>query len=147
MAFILTTANDIELKYGPQDLDLVWDYIGPNRSHGDGYYDNKKCRWYECISPINDLIYSNGRPNAIICVSENIHLPMSLHISVFEVFRDARSKGIGTQIIADLLLEYKELGFKTCTLQAQNDRAKNFYKKIGFVERKINKCPILRKFI
>jgi GNAT superfamily N-acetyltransferase len=147
MSFLRTTANDLELKYDHQNLDLIWEYIGPERTHGDSYYNNDFYCWFECLSPTNDLIYSNGTPNAIICFAENVYLPFSLHISVFEVFKDRRGEGIGTQILSDLFLLVKANGTKTITLQAHDRKARKFYKKLDFKDRKINGIKILRKYL
>ena len=147
MKYIRTTANNIELKYPLSSLTLVYEYIGPYRTHGDMYLDDSKYVWIECFTEINDLIYSNGRPVAILCLTENQHLPLSLHLSVIEVFQDVRKEGIGSIIMNDLISIAKSLNFKTMTLQVHTPSLKSYYARFGFKNRKIDGYQIMRKYL
>jgi len=143
MRYIRTTPNDIELKYTETDFPLVFQYIGPNRTHGDGYYDEVKYAWYECLKENNDLIYDNGNTLALICVCENNYFPNSIHLSVLEVIKQYQNQGIGKTIITDFISIAESEGKTSCTLQARTVKLKTYYAKLGFNNAKLNKIPIM----
>ena len=145
MQLIKSNPSNIETKY-ENDLTLTWDYIGPQRTKGDTYYNANRFVWFECLIDIDDQ-YKNNSPVAVLCLSENMHLPFSLHISVFEVFKNLRGQGIGSIIMNDLTYYAQELEYRVITLQTRNNNLINFYSKFGYVYREINKIPILRKYI
>jgi GNAT superfamily N-acetyltransferase len=132
--FIPIKVNEIELKYNDIQFPLVFTYIGPNRTHGDLYYD---LNWYEVIYNYNVV--------SLICLNNGIYYKPSLHLSVFEVFE--KNQGIGTKIM-DFLFEYaKALKYSHITLQAQNEKAKIFYLRLGFIHKLINNTPYLIKIL
>jgi GNAT superfamily N-acetyltransferase len=130
--FIPIKANEIELKYNDIQFPLVFNYIGPNRIHGDLYYD---LTWYEVIYNYNVV--------SLICLNNGKYYRPSLHLSVLEVFE--KNKGIGTKIM-DFLFEYaKSLKYSHITLQALDSKAKLFYLRLGFIPKLINGTPFLIK--
>ena len=150
MKYIKSRATDLELKLPIEQWKLVHKYIGPNRTHGDGYYNEDKYAWievYDECNPGNSLIYGGMGPVAIICLTENQHLPLSLHLSVLEVFSEYRNRGVGSTILTDLETVAKSQNLKTITLQVYKPELKLYYKKFGFIERTINKVKIMRKYL
>jgi len=147
MKYQITTPNDIELKYSPSSFTLVWEYIGPNRTHGDCYYNENEYLWYECSTELCDLIYSHGKVVAILCLSENKHMPNSFHLSVLEVFKEFRSQGIGSLILKDMDDIAKSLKYEIITLFPRTEELKKFYANFNYHETNINGCPIMQKFL
>ena len=145
MRYLKISANDIELKYTKADFPLVYDYIGPDRTHGDEYYSDSYA-WFECLKESEDLIYTQGVTVALICLTENIHLANSLHLSVIEVIRGQKGCGIGSSILADL--EHFAKSTKVViTLQTYTPNLKQYYAKFGYLPSIVNKVPIMRKFL
>jgi GNAT superfamily N-acetyltransferase len=126
--------KEIELKYNDIQFPLIFEYIGPNRSHGDLYYE---LNWYE-------ILY-NYNVAGIICLGDSKYISNALHISVFEIYE--KNKGIGTKTI-DFLVDFAaSLKYKYISLQAHNERAKVFYLKLGFTTKMINEAPFLIKYL
>jgi GNAT superfamily N-acetyltransferase len=126
--------NEIELKYNNTQFPLIFEYIGPDRTHGDQYY---QLNWYE-------ILY-NYNVAGISCLGDSKYVPKALHISVFEIYE--KNKGIGTKTI-DFLVDFaKSLKYNCITLQAYDERAKIFYLKLGFIQRLVNGTPFLIKYL
>ena len=151
MRYIKTTPNEILLKYD-NELSLVQKYIGPDREHGDGYFDETQYAWFECLIGLDEPPslkheYNHGAPVAIICFTENKFLPNSLHLSVLEVFNKYQNKGIGSIIMVEVDRIAKDFQKQAITLQTRTPQHVKFYKQFGYVRRTIDKCPIMRKYI
>jgi GNAT superfamily N-acetyltransferase len=132
MNILAIKPNEIELKYTDTQFPLVFEYIGPNRSHGDAYYN---LYWYEILYNYNIA--------GIICLNDAKYIPGALHISVFEIFE--KNKGIGTKTM-DFIFEYaKSLKYRYISLQAHDERAKIFYLRLGFIKKMIESTPYLIK--
>jgi len=140
---ITTTANDIELKFTDKDLPLVFEYIGPNRTHGDGYYE-KRFVWIECISETENIV-TDRTLLGIICLTQENLLKGSLHLSVLETF--IKGKGHGSIIMNSLIKLATYLKYSCITLQAHTPENINFYKKFGFTEDQLNRCPLMKKML
>ena len=131
--FQYITPKEIELKYSNVEFPLVYEYLGVNRSHGDSYYD---LNWYE-------IIY-NYNVAGLICLDLN-RSKEGIHLSVFEILE--KNKGIGTKTI-DFLVDFGRSLKKSCiTLQAQNPNARRFYLRLGFINKIIDDCPYLIKYL
>ena len=139
MQYIKTTANEIKLKYeGAGDFELIWEYIGENRTHGDCYLDDSQYAWFEVIDEV--LV-------GLFCITENKFLANSLHMSVLEVPKHMRKSGYGEKIIETLKNYAKELGLLSVTLQTHNPSLITYYQKFGFSESKVQDCLIMRCFL
>lgn len=125
--------NEIELKYTDTHFPLTFEYIGPNKSHGDLYYT---LDWYEILYNYNIV--------GLICFNQN-RFKDSVHISVFEIFE--KNKGIGTKTMNYIFEICKSLKYKYITLQAHNEPAKIFYLRLGFIKKTIDNCPYLIKYL
>jgi ribosomal protein S18 acetylase RimI-like enzyme len=137
MKFIATTPEALELKYyqnSNYEYSLVWNYIGPQNTHGDSYYQSK-FKWFEVFNDITSK-KNPGIPLAIFCIVENMHISFSLHLSVFEVLH--KNQGHGTIIMNELIKNAKFFGYKYFTVYPLNEGAKEFYLKVGLTEHKIN---------
>jgi hypothetical protein len=128
MIFTPISATEIELKYTDTQFPLVFSYIGPNRTHGNMYYN---LHWYE-------IIY-NYNITGIICLTDGKE-PKSLHVSVFEILE--KGKGIGT-LAMEYLFDFAKKDYQSITLFAHDERAKAFYLKLGFIE----KPPLMIKYV
>jgi GNAT superfamily N-acetyltransferase len=140
MNFISTTADSIELKYfnnSNYNYQLIWEYIGPDRQHGDSYY-SKKYVWYEVFG-------DTKVPIGIICLTENAHISFSLHLSVFEVLE--KGVGHGSAIINYLLDWAKDMNYKYFTLFPHNNKLISFYNKFDITMHKIGNLMILGKVL
>jgi len=140
MKFVRITVNDIELKYTRNDMSLVWNYIGDLRVKGDLYYNEAKYAWYECIA-------DHGRPVGIVCLTENQHLPRSVHLSVLEVFYHCRGEGMGGQIMTGLEDIARQMKYRTITLQPISKEIESYYARFGYKVRNIDHIRIMRKYI
>jgi hypothetical protein len=137
MNFIATTPEDLELKYyqnSDYKFSLIWNYIGPRRTHGDSYY-GQKFKWFEVFNDNNDPLKS-GIPLAVFCIVDNMHISFSLHLSVFEVLE--KRMGHGTLIMKKLLEYAKSFRYKYFTVYPLNDIAGKFYASIGLTDHVIN---------
>jgi len=134
MKILKTSPSNIELKFDKKDLELVWEYLGPERIKGDGFYNNEY-HWFEVI--IEEKIV------AIICLAENKFLQSSLNLSVLEIFIKYRGTGIGTEIMKELKKIAKSMNYKYMTLQTRNPSLIEFYKKFNFSTHLIGKTPIM----
>jgi ribosomal protein S18 acetylase RimI-like enzyme len=132
--FIPINCNEIELKYSDIQFPLVFNYIGPNRSHGDLYYS---LNWYEIMYNYNII--------GLICLNDSKLIPKYFHISVFEIFE--KNKGFGTKIMDYLFKFAKSLNYLGIILQANNNRAKIFYLRLGFIKKIIDNTPFLIKVL
>jgi ribosomal protein S18 acetylase RimI-like enzyme len=132
--FIPTKSHEIELKYSDIQFPLVFNYLGPNRSHGNLYYS---LNWYEVIYNYNVV--------GIICLNNSTLIPKYFHLSVLEVFE--KNKGFGTKIM-DYLFDFaRSLKYLGIILQSNNDRAKIFYIRLGFTKKIINNVLYLIKVL
>lgn len=144
MKLIPTDANSIEQKYTIADYPLVFEYIGPLRTHGDCYYDQKRFLWIEIVREVHDDIAMakiGGTPMGIICLTENWFVNPSLHLSCIETIR--RGEGDGTAIMGELIAFAKKMEYKYFTLQPHDKEVKEFYKKFGFKDITLRKTPIM----
>jgi GNAT superfamily N-acetyltransferase len=140
MNFVSTTAEIIELKYynnSSYKYQLIWEYIGPDRQHGDLYYESRYV-WYE--------IFGDTKvPIGIICLTENAHISFSLHLSIFEVL----DKGIGQgSAIMEYLLDWaKDMNYKYFTLFPHSNDLKKFYSRFDLTDHKIGDLLIMGKVL
>jgi hypothetical protein len=148
MKFITTTANDLELKYfgNPNyDYQLLWNYIGPNKTHGD-LYDSPRILWIEVIDDNRQSPSTNsGTPIGVFALTENMHLSFSLHLSVLEVLE--KKMGYGSSIMDYILKMARDFGYKYFTLFPHNAAAKEFYIKCGLEEHQIGKLGLMGKVL
>jgi hypothetical protein len=134
MNLIPIKSNEIELKYNDTQFPLIFEYIGPNRTHGDAY---QNLNWYEIIYNYNVI--------GIVCLGEGKYISSSIHISVFEIFE--KNKGFGTKTM-DYIFEFaKSLNYSCISLQAHDPRSKIFYLRLGFTKKIIDNCQYLVKYL
>jgi GNAT superfamily N-acetyltransferase len=140
--FIATTPETLELKYhgnSSYPYQLLWNYIGPTRTHGDCYYQ-PKFKWFEVFNDISDGD-SAYAPLGVFCLVENMHISFSLHLSVLEVLE--KRQGWGTLIMIDLLEYAKAFQYRYFTVYPLNESAQQFYLRNGLTEHTINGLQLL----
>jgi len=145
MNLIPILPQHIVLKYSQSEYPLVWEYIGPERTHGDMYFD-EQFHWYECVEDTesNSLDPNNGMPFGLICITEKQWLPLSLHLSVLEVYN--KKKGYGSKIMR-FLIDFAKSKYKSFTLQPHDSELVKFYSKFGFKVRYYFKTKIMRLYL
>ena len=130
----LINTKEIELKYNNVEYPLVFQYIGPNRSHGDLYYS---LNWYEIIENFSVV--------GIMCVNNSKIINNFLHLNVLEIFE--KNKGIGTKTVDFLCELAKSQNYSGIIAQSYNNKAKIFYLRLGFNKKIINNCSFLIKYL
>jgi GNAT superfamily N-acetyltransferase len=139
--FQTATYEEIE-SLDPMAFPLCHTYLS---EEFHGLYKLPEFQWLEVIgSDIGD-----GIPViAVLCITNNRILPNSLHISVFEVQDDLCHRGIGSQIMEKFIKTVKDLNYGgVITLQIRTPELKNFYKKFGFRESRVNNLKFLRLYL
>jgi GNAT superfamily N-acetyltransferase len=145
MRLITSTPEAIELKYTVGDYQLIWDYIGPDRTKGDTYYGDNYI-WIEVFNDVTDeWDQLSGAPVGIMCVTENAYCSFSLHLSVFEVI--SKNHGWGTLILRQIEDLAKGLGDRYVTLMPRNKEVISFYTKNGYKWYRMKDVWILGKTV
>jgi GNAT superfamily N-acetyltransferase len=136
MTIVKITESDpfsIEQKFTSEEYPLVFQYIGPTRTHGDRYY---QLPWFE--------LKENFRTVGIACVDFE-RFEDAIHISVLEV--EEKGKGIGTDSMKSFMSLAHWHGKKRITLQAQTTKARKFYDRLGFTPIIVDGSEYLEKYL
>lgn len=122
---------DIERNESEKTFPLIFKYIGEQGNERTQFlYHNPEFKWLK--------IYSDDGSEHLgyVCLTFNrmydisIGQNQSCHISILEI-KD-KGRGFGTQVINDICAFAKANNFKYITLQAKNDRVRDWYMKLGF---------------
>ena len=133
-------------KYSLSEYPLCYEYIGPERTHGDDYFKTNY-HWYECIddTETGSLSPNQGQSFGLVCLTEQAWLPLSLHISVLEVLK--KGEGWGSKIMRFIINFAKSKRYKSITLQPHDDNLVKFYSKFGFLIRYYFDIKIMRLYL
>ena len=145
MNLIPVLPEHIVEKYSQSEYPLCYEYLGPNRTHGEMYF-GFNYHWFECFEDTesNSLSPTNGAPIGLVCITEKQWLPLSLHLSVLEVLH--KNKGNGSKIMR-FLIDFAKGNYKSITLQPHDDGLVSYYEKFGFIVRYYFNVRIMRLYL
>ncbi len=131
MTYFDENVINIEKNESPEKFPLIFKYIGDEGNLRTDYlYHNPDYKWLKIFT--EDSTEHVG----YVCLSFNkrydlsIGTNQSVHISILEILN--KGNGYGTQVLRDIEDFAKFNNFKFITLQAKNDRVRDWYLKQGF---------------
>ncbi len=121
-------------NFAPSDLNRVYEI--ERQSFKDPYHVMFLLNLYELYP---DTFFVAELDGYVVGYVISRRVNTSGHIIAIAVALEHRGKGIGTALMAAVMQKFREMNIRDVWLEvrASNIEARNFYKKLGFTERRI----------